>query len=163
MTQLAVQSHQTSAHQASSHQTPLHKTSSHKKTPQLRGFLSSHSGLRGRTDHDVARLLDIKAVSIHHFGPRTRKVFHEALPTLVKSVKLHYGAQFRIGSEDEIELCRGPFQITTLSITALKDIARLGTAPMQYSYRADSRRSHCSILLGDRSERLGHCRRRWRS
>src|SRR5262249_35278901 len=66
-----------------------------------------------------SRSREIKAVSVHHFGPRRHEVLHELLLGVRTRIDFGEGAKLRVRTEDQVDAGAGPLDRLRLPVAAL--------------------------------------------
>src|SRR5262249_58276401 len=66
-----------------------------------------------------SRSREIKAVSVHHLGPRRHEVLHELLLGVRTRIDFGEGAKLRVRTEDQVDAGAGPLDRLRLAVAAL--------------------------------------------
>ena len=74
----------------------------------------------------------VKAIKIHHLGPRRREVVHELLLRVGAGIDFREGAQLRVRTKDQVDAGAGPFELAGLAVAPLVHAVRgSGRVPLR--------------------------------
>ena len=65
---------------------------------------------------------EVKTVKVHYFIPHRYKVVNELLLGVVTCVDFCQGPELGVRTEDQIDTCGGPLQLTRFAIAAFKPV-----------------------------------------
>src|SRR5277367_1759262 len=65
---------------------------------------------------------EVKAIQVHHLGPRSRKVAHKRLLRVGTCIDFREGSELGVRTEDEIDAGAGPLQLAGRAVANLEHI-----------------------------------------
>lgn len=99
----------------------------------FRGTRGEHASLEAATHTE---LLDtslacpqVKAVQIHHLGPRRDKVLYKLLLAVLAGVHLGDGSELGLGAKDQVDAGAGPLFLAGLAVHTLKELLSVRRLP----------------------------------
>src|SRR5690242_21242189 len=76
---------------------------------------------------------EVEAIEVHDLVPRGNEVVHELVLRVVTCVDLGDGSELRVRTEDEVDCCGGPVELSRHAIADRKS-TRLNSSHMSISY-----------------------------
>lgn len=92
---------------------------------------------------------DVEAIGVHDFAPSSHEVVDEFLLVIILGVDFGVSAKNRVRTEDEIDACGHPFDVTGLAIADFVEVATYGFPAIRHVGQVDKEvRAECAFAIG---------------